>query len=385
VITTPIRKNWKWLAGLVAIIVTLWLCLQCPEWMVNQEYRGDHSRSSSNEYAKLVDDYRKTLIQAIGGLLFFATAYAGFRQLTVARETQITNRFTSAIELLGAVDGQGGKQLELRLGGIYALERIAKDSAVDHWTIMEILTDYVRHHAALQSSSVLHAERVDEVEESPAEEPRAPRDLQAIATVLGRRNVENDKGRLDLSNVDLRGVDLWGAHLERANLSRAQLQHSEFCGAHLTECNLLGANLQRANLWKADLQRASLRAAQMQGAVVQEANLSGANLLGAHAEGALFTSSTLTDACLIRAWLADASMSEALLSGTALHSAHMDTCTELTQEQVDSARGDHTTHLPSELNFPKNWPEAVDLLHISRRNSADEFDPELPSGFVPLR
>jgi hypothetical protein len=45
---------------------------------------------------------------------------------------------------LGANDSEGKKQFETRLGGIYALERIAKDSEADHWPIMEILTAYVR-------------------------------------------------------------------------------------------------------------------------------------------------------------------------------------------------------------------------------------------------
>ncbi|WP_062294251.1 hypothetical protein [Nostoc piscinale] len=35
----------------------------------------------------------------------------------------------------------------MRLGAIYTLERIAKDSAKDHWTIMEVLTAFVRENA----------------------------------------------------------------------------------------------------------------------------------------------------------------------------------------------------------------------------------------------
>jgi hypothetical protein len=41
----------------------------------------------------------------------------------------------------------GSGQMEVRLGGIYALERIARDSARDHWPIMEILTAYLQTHA----------------------------------------------------------------------------------------------------------------------------------------------------------------------------------------------------------------------------------------------
>src|SRR3954471_10607316 len=43
---------------------------------------------------------------------------------------QITERFTRAIDQLGATDDKGNKRLEIRLGGIYALERISRDFKV---------------------------------------------------------------------------------------------------------------------------------------------------------------------------------------------------------------------------------------------------------------
>ena len=58
----------------------------------------------------------------------------------------ITDRFTKAIEQLGKLDGER-PNIEVRLGAIYALERIAIDSPRDQWTIMEILTAYVRQNA----------------------------------------------------------------------------------------------------------------------------------------------------------------------------------------------------------------------------------------------
>ena len=35
----------------------------------------------------------------------------------------------------------------MRIGGIYALERIARDSAKDHPTVMEVLTAFIREHS----------------------------------------------------------------------------------------------------------------------------------------------------------------------------------------------------------------------------------------------
>ena len=36
------------------------------------------------------------------------------------------------------------------IGGIYALERIARDSAKDHPTVMEVLTAFIREHSREQ-------------------------------------------------------------------------------------------------------------------------------------------------------------------------------------------------------------------------------------------
>jgi hypothetical protein len=127
------------------------------------------------------------LVQAVGGaalligLIFtWRSIRATERNLLIAQETaaknlavaldgQITERFTRAIEQLGS------NQLEVRLGAIYALERIARDSEQDHWSIMEILTAYVREHIRIST-------------EQPSKEatPRKPAaDIQAILTVLG--------------------------------------------------------------------------------------------------------------------------------------------------------------------------------------------------------
>jgi hypothetical protein len=69
------------------------------------------------------------------------------RALEFTAQGQITERFTRAIDQLGASDDKQTPRLEIRLGGIYALERIAWDSPErDYSTVMEVLTAYVREN-----------------------------------------------------------------------------------------------------------------------------------------------------------------------------------------------------------------------------------------------
>ena len=56
----------------------------------------------------------------------------------------MTDRYTKAIKRSAL------KKLDVRIGGVYALERIARDSARDHPTVMEVLGAFIREHSREQ-------------------------------------------------------------------------------------------------------------------------------------------------------------------------------------------------------------------------------------------
>ncbi|MFA4904300.1 MAG: pentapeptide repeat-containing protein [Desulfobaccales bacterium] len=272
------------------------------------------------------NEARKTLAYIMAGVLAIIGIYMGFRrirasenqvrsleqQVVVAQEGQITERFTRAIEQLGS------DRMEIRLGGIYALERIANDSDKDYWTIMETLTAYVRERVpwreqaqdekgktsgeepvvqeALTPEAPTAAGAAEEQNATAATAitpaPAAPKpatDIQAILTVLGRRKYryrqKEEKGRLDLRNTDLRGADLTVAHLEGANLVKAHLEDADLQEAHLEGADLTVAHLEGANLWKTHLEGANLWFAHLEGADLWEAHLEGADLKVGFLEG----------------------------------------------------------------------------------------------------
>jgi hypothetical protein len=85
------------------------------------------------------------------GLIFTArTVRISSRTLELSREGQITERFTKAIDQLG-----NQTSLDVRLGGIYALQRIAKDSDNDRETIYSVLAAFIRQHAPRQPDKEL--------------------------------------------------------------------------------------------------------------------------------------------------------------------------------------------------------------------------------------
>jgi len=109
--------------------------------------------------------------------------------LALTQRGQVTDRFTKAIEQLG------GDKLDVRLGGVYALEQIARDARDLSWPIIEILTGFVREHARRPADGSLWGE-------DTGYKPTA--EILAIMLVLKRRDSKLDLGRIDLSHVDLR-------------------------------------------------------------------------------------------------------------------------------------------------------------------------------------
>ena len=155
----------------------------------------------------------------------------------------------------------------MRIGGIYALERVARDSSRDHPTVMEVLTAFIREHSN---------EPWPPSDPGGLERERSTRpDVQAAVTVVGRRDAERDIRLIDLTGADLTGADLTRAILLRADLTRAILLRADLTRADLHGATLIGADLTRADLHGADLHGAYLTGAYLTGADFTDARWPG--------------------------------------------------------------------------------------------------------------
>ncbi len=228
------------------------------------------------------------------------------REAESQREFLYTQSYTRAIEQLGSED------LSIRLGGIYALERVARESEKDHWSIMEVLTAYVRENSPCSPSE---GNTLDKKVEGEIGTVKPRLDIQAILTVIGRRNATHEDKRqiLDIRETDLRGIELIGANLQEINLEFANL-----ADAHIQSANLRNANLTNANLCNANLNFGNLN-----GADLERANLTDAVLFKANLSAAFFVNANLTRARLVEADLRRAILEEAILEGADLMDANL--------------------------------------------------------------
>jgi uncharacterized protein YjbI with pentapeptide repeats len=199
-------------------------------------------------------------------------------QIAVAQEGQITERFTRAVDQLGQ---PGSDRLDVRLGGIYALERIAHDSPTHRLAVVEILTAFTRSHAPWPPRLPGQYRADAPIDQVPPLQTRAP-DIQAALTVIGRRPTQKDDPHLDLNETDLRRAELNDANLTKAEFAGANLSEAWLAMANLTEAWLVDANMTKAWLTGADLTEAWLTRTNLTEAHVIEANLTRARLDGAN-------------------------------------------------------------------------------------------------------
>jgi uncharacterized protein YjbI with pentapeptide repeats len=391
------RARWsqviRGLIGVAAVVLALaivWaLLVPGTDWLAR------HDMSSAKGALTTARDAARGRLLTLGaGLLAAGALLFTARNFTLSREGQVTDRYTKAVEQLGS------KELDVRIGGVYALERIARDSAKDHPTVMEVLTAFIRMHSREPWSPPDPG--------SPAQERSIRPDVQAAVTVVRRRDAKRDIQPIDLAGADLTGVTLTGADLPRADLTganltganltdadlhHATLHHADLTGADLTDADLTGANLPRAvltdatlpradlpraDLTNADLTNAVLHHANLTDAVLDGANLDGANLASANLAGAHFDGADLTNATLTLAVLAGAVLPQANLTGAYLPQADL-TGAELggaNLYRAELTRVDLTdVRWPEEKPVPEGW--TVDSTS-GRLKSADGLSELMP-------
>lgn len=309
----------KWLIVAGVLMVGLIVCAAAvePAWLL-PDTRG----LSAVDRVKVLTDFRNTLMTMLGGLAVLMAGTVAAVNVVLTQRVQwramVTDRFSKAIEQLGR---RGSDDLDVRIGAIYALEQIARDSSELHWPIMEVLSAYLRQHAPVTPP--------DSDAAATAKPDRIAADHQAIATVLGRRDAKQDPGgaQLDLRRTYLAGADLVGANLKGANLREATLDHADLSKACLQGANLLKADLRAAHFVAAHLDGAHLNEARLDWASLANARMHGADMRGAH--------------------LGNADLNGARVEGANLSGVH-----GLTSDQIEMTMGVQHAQLPSHLPRP---------------------------------
>ena len=290
IIYHTVKWDGFWWLAVIVVVLIIGVFLSWVHWEDLREDQGSLSTTVRN------------LGFVIGGIIAILLALwrslvAGRQAVTAQRQTEtaqhglLNERYQKGVEMLGS------NVLSVRLGGIYALQRIAEEHPTTyHFQTMQLFCAFVRHPHGEVSNAHSHSQSPYRV------------DIKAVMDAIGTRS----DVQLTLEQERKYKLDLHGANLRNQFLGDLNLSGALLGGAILSGVRLFQTNLSGADLFEADLS----------GARLPEAVLTGASLLGAdlsNIENCYCTD--FSNALLYNANLTDANLSGAIVYGTKFEGA----------------------------------------------------------------
>ncbi len=381
-----------------------------------------------------------TVILALFGapFLIWRTVIAS-KQAHTAEQGLYTDRIAKAVEQIGADkvvkrqrtdengnltyerDSEGNKlfskpaiieetvpNLEVRIGGLYALERIARDSSEDRITVMEILCAYIRENCKPDTSCLPadDASWEEWLKWDTDSRPEMRSDVNAAISVINHRGkVQQEFERahgfiLDLNGVDFRGLNIDLKSFSHSNFKNAKLQGASITDSDIQDSAFIGTKLIGARFFNTNLSGSAFLGCRFDFAAFGRAKLNSTIYSACHFPHTSFAETKLRGAefsgfCY---WNNITNFRNADLTGTSfhhmqmLHSRNRSKPVEmLSQSQMLSCFGDTTVKFTERADqtslcpLPSNWAETdipFEDFHSKWRafQKSIGFDPENPEG-----
>jgi uncharacterized protein YjbI with pentapeptide repeats len=310
--------------------------------------RWDMGGSSGNpltpaEFLAARNNARAALLQAvqtsgvllvvIGAFLTWLQIQDSRNQLSFNRQAELAERYAKSLDHLASSD------VNVRIGSLYTLRSVARESSDEREAVRDILISYVRQHSPMSPPLAgVSGAGGSAAQTRTLQLSATAADVQVALGILGglALNPQGPTTLLQLSQLDLRGgaysglslrqTDFSGATLIGVYLRNADLDGSLFVGTRISNAFLSGADLHGSDFSTADaegvdLSNAVLRDARFQGADLKKSKLVGADLRGADLRNADLRNADLRNANLRSARLDGAKLEGTRLEGTDLGTA----------------------------------------------------------------
>ena len=285
----------------VAVILTVaWLTLQYWDWLSNDSWEWLGATPRGEDRQETNSTTLRNVGLVVAGMIALPLALwrswiagrqanAALSQAEMAQQGLLNDRYQKGTELLS------NDVLSVRLGGIYALQRLAEEHPIQyHIPIMELFCAFVRNPTKEDDSEGIKDAEVEQAQTTPS----LREDVRTIMEVIGDRRetsiaLEREASfRLDLRQANLQQMILWDCDLSGAIFTGANLSGARLFRAKLSGSILEGVNLSSASLGNVDLSGASLTGVanlsrmtiggflNVSGAEFTELDLSGVRLMG---------------------------------------------------------------------------------------------------------
>ncbi|ROS49000.1 pentapeptide repeat-containing protein [Frigoribacterium sp. PhB24] len=266
---------WVLGAGVYVVLGALAL-LFGPRWIVENFDQTAASKIDAAAMTVAVSAARQALLLALGGVVGLAGVLVTIQRLLVevgsderaSREHELridenrTSRYASGVEQLAH------PETDVQLGGVYALERLARDSRDDLPVIEQVLMATMRRRATERREA---KGRNEEGQYTPSWLTEVEEAILQVSLRLGLTGCDISFANLaerDFSGKSLPKAVFSGSVLDRANLSNAWMPGALFSGASLSQANLTGGRFDGASLANAHIMETKLDNASFRGSTI---------------------------------------------------------------------------------------------------------------------
>lgn len=321
----------------IGITLAIWLI---PTWQARR-WRSA-GVTDAEKLARLTLEARGSITQAFGGLALVVTLAITAYQVSETRRTsentlrlsersQLSQRFSQAVDQLDATGIRGLPATDVRTGALFSLRTLGLDSKDFADSAFFTVATYVMNNYRRSKKQSPGCDRAQFDRPSPEVETALKFVLPALSSPLladaGVRGIAGLEGAvlngLGIDRLTFQGFDLSGVELQDAFLNQVDFRRSTFIGADFTGACLQKGHFEGVRLRDAILERADLRNAYLERARLLDANLEGADLRRARFNRAILKRANLTDAKLEGAIFTNADMEGAKLSKSTLADAHL--------------------------------------------------------------
>ena len=386
-IIVPDKKMALALTLIVLCLLFIYFFIIEPKYFIQWRMRSLRLNHKEGKYQALEFEHKiRTLaVQVLGGTAVLLGLFFTWQNLQLSHEAQMTERFTHAIEQIG------NDNTSVRVGGLYALQRLAKDSSSkDFLPVLDIVVSYLREYA-LKSNELLESKYqysgnklrkiskpsylkkfILDYDEGKFERRRdgiirgLPLDVYSATSVLrellqrGNTALRLQKDEELASHIELNGLklqksdlhdiilnyaDFREATLAESNLQNSVLKYADFENADLRGINLNNSNLEGAVLINATLSEAELKNVNLSNSALWAVNFEGANLNGVNFKNAQLMKAKLNFVQSLKG----ADFTGADLKETELLGADLSKTIGLTSKQLRYAIYDEYTQFPSNI------------------------------------
>ena len=278
-------------AVLIVAAMTAYRIAAPPPWALADGARAEEVTQRVLAYRETMTSLLAVLIQTAAGIILGFGLFATWQQLRSAREAQLTDRFSRAVNLLA------NERLDIRVAGIENLERIALAHESERQPVLRLLSAFVTHR--------FREPLVREGTPWPL-----PLDLRVAIGTIGRLQKLSteysaalasirglDLSGVDLSGLTLRGFDMFNATLDDADLTGADFRWAQLGRASFKRATLSGTDFTRSWVYDTDFTGATMENATLYNimghAIFRDANLNGANFFCAIIAGSDFRGATI--------------------------------------------------------------------------------------------